>query len=67
MDIETAIRTNNREELSKFSKGEIAIRCLEMLTPQGSEFYNDPIRCFEHIQQRFDDSHKRIVGLIKKK
>ena len=67
MDLETAIRTNNRNELQKFTKEEIAMRCLEMLTPSGSEFVGDPIRCFEHIQDHFNSMHKLIIRLTKEK
>ena len=64
MDIETMVLTNS-PDLKKIDKGELAIRLLEMLTPQGSEFYNDPLRCYHHIKERFESNHKMIVKLKK--
>lgn len=31
---------------------------LETLTPQGSEFYNDPERIYAYLKDRYDDYHK---------
>jgi hypothetical protein len=60
MDIQTMIQTNS-PELRKVDEGELAMRVLEMLTPGGSEFYNDPVRCYEHIKDRFERNHRMIV------
>lgn len=64
MDIQTLIQTNS-PELNKVDKGELAMRILEILTPGGSEFYNDPVRCYQHIKDRFDSNHKLIIKLTK--
>lgn len=64
MDLQTMILTNS-PLLRNINKGELAIKLLEMLTPQGSEFYNDPLRCYHHVKDRFDSNHKMILKLKK--
>jgi len=64
MDLDTMINTNS-PELKNIDKGELAIFLLQKLTPGGSEFFNDPLRCYEHIKDRFISQHKVILNLHK--
>ena len=48
------------------SKEETAMRLLEKLTPQGSEFYNDPEFCYEYLQRVKIQRHKIIKKLVLK-
>ena len=71
-ETDTEIRLSIRERQLLFNIAKLsdkldfqkdAMSYLEKLTPQGSEFVNDPKACYEHIQQRLDNNHE----LIKKK
>ena len=42
-----------------------AMKKLESLTPGGSEFYNDPSRCHEHIKSIIEYQHKMILKNLK--
>jgi len=43
------------------------IRRLERLTPQGSEFYNDPDRCFAHIEELIYSGHEAKKEVVRQK
>lgn len=36
----------------KGKEGELALYLMAKLTPGGSEFHNDPIRCYQHVAGR---------------
>lgn len=40
----------------------VAMRALENLTPNGSEFVNDPERCVEFIRRHSQSQHRMIVA-----
>ena len=45
-----------------------AMKALEELTPQGSEFYEDPKRCYAHVRERLDhqwDMLKKTIIQLK--
>lgn len=44
-----------------------AMRILEDLTPNGSEYVGDPERCAEYIRDLIDSKHRMIVKLMKEK
>lgn len=43
-----------------------AMKHLELLTPGGSEFHNDPKRCYLFVKDLIDGQHKKILSLLKK-
>lgn len=42
-----------------------AMRILESLTPQGSEFVADPVACGEYVRKRRNDQHESIKQQVK--
>ena len=64
-NIDVLLATNS-PDLRSVDKGELAIYLLQKLTPSGSEFYNDPIACYNHVQRRFEDHYTSIINLHKR-
>jgi hypothetical protein len=64
-NIDTLIETDS-PELRRLDKGELAVYLLQKLTPQGSEYFDDPISCYKHIKQRYHDNHQTILSFAKR-
>lgn len=41
-----------------------AMKALEELTPSGSEFWEDPKRCYEYVREARSSQHKLLIETI---
>lgn len=58
---------SKRDFISKFIGKCPAMKMLEGLTPSGSEFWEDPQRCYEMLKEQRSSTHKLLVESIKER
>ena len=56
-----------RHDMKYENINKLAYDLLLSLTPGGSEFVNEPQRCFDFVKEREDFKHKKIVELTNEK
>jgi hypothetical protein len=52
--------------VNEYDKLKLAAKLLEELTPQGSEFYNDPQYCFDWVKEQLRSVTKQILPFKQK-